>query len=115
VIVKYPAPIRAIIEMAQWELAEHLYRCRLQGAPYHELAVGSGMHRTTVRRYARAAEAAARYRSADDQAPSCNELRLGCVVCGQGFVASRADARYCSNACRQDAYRHRKRMGEATP
>jgi hypothetical protein len=31
-----------------------------------------------------------------------------CAVCEELFVPKRADARYCSNACRQDAYRKRK-------
>jgi hypothetical protein len=31
-----------------------------------------------------------------------------CVGCGEGFVPSRSDAVYCSNACRQRAYRQRK-------
>lgn len=30
-----------------------------------------------------------------------------CETCGQGFVASRSDARYCSSPCRQKAYRAR--------
>jgi predicted nucleic acid-binding Zn ribbon protein len=31
-----------------------------------------------------------------------------CAVCGETFTPSRSDARFCSNACRQDAYRKRK-------
>jgi hypothetical protein len=31
-----------------------------------------------------------------------------CDVCGERFTPKRSDARYCSNACRQDAYRKRK-------
>jgi hypothetical protein len=31
-----------------------------------------------------------------------------CEVCNETFTPKRADARYCSNACRQDAYRKRK-------
>lgn len=30
-----------------------------------------------------------------------------CDECGERFVPSRTDARYCSGACRQKAYRHR--------
>jgi hypothetical protein len=30
-----------------------------------------------------------------------------CRVCAQGFTAKRSDARYCSPACRQKAYRDR--------
>ena len=29
-------------------------------------------------------------------------------TCGKQFLPIRADARYCSNACRQKDYRHRK-------
>lgn len=36
-----------------------------------------------------------------------DERRL-CAVCDDYFSARRADARYCSNACRQDAYRKRR-------
>jgi hypothetical protein len=31
-----------------------------------------------------------------------------CEVCGRRFTGVRGDARYCSNACRQTAYRQRK-------
>ena len=31
-----------------------------------------------------------------------------CVCCGEQFLPIRADARYCSNACRQKGYRQRK-------
>jgi predicted nucleic acid-binding Zn ribbon protein len=31
-----------------------------------------------------------------------------CEVCGRRFTGVRADARYCSNACRQTAYRQRQ-------
>jgi len=30
-----------------------------------------------------------------------------CETCGREFTARRNDARYCSPACRQNAYRHR--------
>lgn len=36
-----------------------------------------------------------------------------CELCGVEFTQERSDARYCSNACRQAAYRERKRE-EAT-
>jgi hypothetical protein len=36
-----------------------------------------------------------------------------CEVCEEQFEPKRSDARYCSNACRQDAYRTRK-LGVAT-
>ena len=34
-----------------------------------------------------------------------------CAVCRQGFRQSRADSQYCSNACRQWAYRRRAKLG----
>jgi hypothetical protein len=34
-----------------------------------------------------------------------------CEVCGVTFTPPRSDGRYCSNACRQDAYRKRKLGG----
>ena len=34
--------------------------------------------------------------------------QLRCTVCRNAFTPKRSDARYCSNACRQDAYRKRK-------
>jgi hypothetical protein len=68
------------------------------------------MDRATVRRYVRTYEAWVRrcYESEDERGPSCNWLELHCRVCGAEFSPSRADARYRSNACRQDAYRKRK-------
>jgi hypothetical protein len=36
-----------------------------------------------------------------------------CQVCGESFTPKRGDARFCSNACRQDAYRKR-RLGGAS-
>jgi hypothetical protein len=110
VIQPYPAPIKRLIEEARWSLAEHLYQARTQGGfTYRELAEREGIDRATARRYAETyAVAARRYGSDDALPPSCNEVGLRCNVCGDGFTASRADARYCSNACRQDAYRKRK-------
>lgn len=32
-----------------------------------------------------------------------------CLNCGKEFIAKRNDARYCSNKCRQQAYRNRKK------
>lgn len=31
-----------------------------------------------------------------------------CSVCSASFIAKRTDAKYCSNACRQKAYREKK-------
>ena len=40
----------------------------------------------------------------------CRQMRrqdLVCQCCGEKFTPKRADARYCSNACRQKVYRKR--------
>jgi len=34
--------------------------------------------------------------------------RIACTGCGREFAPSRSDARWCSSACRQRAYRQRK-------
>jgi hypothetical protein len=108
-LIKYAAPIETAIEKFRWSFAEHLHEGRANGVTYRRLAEIEGIHRATASRYARAyAWAAKRYGWDDDLAPSCNQVRLTCMVCEGRFVASRADARYCSNACRQDAYRKRK-------
>lgn len=59
-----------------------------------------------------------RLRSARRAAAAAEE-RAGrtCEACGDPFTPRRADARYCSNACRQDAYRQRKagRVSDGEP
>lgn len=51
------------------------------------------------------AEANARIRAnRPERAPS------KCISCDRGFMPSRADSLYCSSACRQRAYRDRKRL-----
>ena len=37
-----------------------------------------------------------------------------CPCCGEQFLPIRADARYCSNACRQKDYRKRKVTAHAS-
>jgi hypothetical protein len=108
--IKYPAPIEAVIEDARWSLAEHLWAGRTTGMTYQRLAEREKMDRATVRRSVRTyeREVRRRYESGDVLVPSCNRPELACRVCGTEFTATRADARYCSNACRQDAYRKRK-------
>lgn len=39
----------------------------------------------------------------------CHIRALTCWNCGSTMLATRSDARYCSNACRQAAYRERQR------
>lgn len=39
----------------------------------------------------------------------CGIRALTCTHCGSTMLALRSDARYCSNACRQAAYRARRR------
>lgn len=36
------------------------------------------------------------------------ERRTDCETCGETFTPARSDAKYCSDACRQKAYRERK-------
>ena len=36
------------------------------------------------------------------------QLQKICVVCGKEFTAKRTDTKYCSNACKQSAYRRMK-------
>ena len=46
------------------------------------------------------------------------KLRKSCAVCGKAFTAKRADAKYCSPACKQSAYRRSviaNRSGQFTP
>jgi predicted nucleic acid-binding Zn ribbon protein len=40
--------------------------------------------------------------------PLDRSARHTCASCGRPFVGIRADARYCSNACKQRAYRQRR-------
>ena len=37
--------------------------------------------------------------------------RRFCCNCGREFYAGRPEARHCSSACRQNAYRQRRRAG----
>jgi transposase len=107
--IRYAAPIEAAIEGLLWDFSEHVYKARAKGLTYRQIAELEGVDRGTARRYARTYEVAARrYGREGDHPPLCNEVRHRCVVCKEEFTASRADARYCSNACRQDAYRKRK-------
>lgn len=39
--------------------------------------------------------------------------RRFCAVCAKAFFAGRPQARYCRPACRQRAYRHRRRLARA--
>lgn len=39
----------------------------------------------------------------------CGIRALTCTHCGSTMLATRSDARYCSDACRQAAYRARRR------
>jgi hypothetical protein len=40
---------------------------------------------------------------------SALQFKVNCQKCGREFPARRSDARYCSDACRQAAYRQRVR------
>jgi len=37
------------------------------------------------------------------------ERKTVCKVCGEEFIASRRDAKTCSDGCKQKAYRRRKK------
>lgn len=105
------APIERAIDAAEWEFSEFLYSTRCRGVSWQNLAEANGISRSTARRYAQVFEMAGRrYGWVQDHAPSCNAISFRCAVCGEEFNASRADARYCSSACRQDAYRMRKQQ-----
>jgi len=42
--------------------------------------------------------------------PTCEGRRqFVCATCGDGFTPARSDARHCNDACRQKAYRQRKK------
>ena len=47
-----------------------------------------------------------RFIAADEQKKSTAPTR--CAECGHDFRPARTDSRFCSNACRQRAYRQRK-------
>jgi ribosomal protein L24E len=40
---------------------------------------------------------------------------LACTVCNTAFRPARTDAKFCSNACRQWAYRRRRQVQSVTP
>jgi hypothetical protein len=44
--------------------------------------------------------------------PAVTHVQQSCDVCGDEFVPVRDDARYCSPACRQRAYRDRRRLAD---
>jgi hypothetical protein len=48
-----------------------------------------------------------------DQLPE--PFKQSCEACGQTFVPERRSARYCSNACRQRAYRQRDKRSVKPP
>jgi predicted transcriptional regulator len=86
--------------------AAFAYERRVAGMTYRQIADANGIHPSTVRRYVQEHEQ--RYESAQGLAPRSNAVPLTCPICDDSFTASRTDRRYCSNACRQDAYRRRK-------
>lgn len=47
------------------------------------------------------------------KAPSSKRYDSACVMCETPFNATRADHRYCGNACRVKAYQQRKTMERA--
>jgi hypothetical protein len=103
------APLEKEIDAMRWGFAEAAYEMRCSGATWRQIAELAGIHRAMARRYVRRFDIEGRrYGFVPGHAPSCNAMILGCAVFGEAFTTSRADARYCSSACRQDAYRKRK-------
>jgi hypothetical protein len=45
--------------------------------------------------------------------PALRQRAVTCMRCGASYVPQRADARFCSNACRQRAYRDRLSVTQA--
>lgn len=88
--------------------AEFVWAHRLNGLTYREIAQNEHVHPSTIRNYVKWIERTPGYASEKDLAPKSNSVSLTCAVCEGTFRSPRADKRYCSNACRQDAYRHRK-------
>ena len=43
------------------------------------------------------------------------QLKKVCAICGEKFTAKRKDALYCSNACKQAAYRNRNVADNRSP
>jgi hypothetical protein len=62
--------------------------------------------RATCRRARLRTERRLRGRNQADQSSEAMGFR-DCVVCGEAFAPTRADAKYCSAVCRQTAYRRR--------
>ncbi len=87
------------------EFGMFVHARRLAGETYQEIAERENVHPSTIRRYIKWLEG---YGLWDGLASKSNALALACVVCAEPFVSARADKRYCSSACRQDAYRRRR-------
>jgi hypothetical protein len=108
-------PLEQMLEANRWTFGKVMYEIRhAESVTWQQLGDAFGIHRSTARLYARMYElhirvdSIIRNESEDEQPPSCNAVSRRCAGCDESFVASRGDARYCSNACRQDAYRKRK-------
>jgi hypothetical protein len=61
------------------------------------------------RRYFCCELCASRFANARRQRRSAEARQLKCVCCSKPLVAERADQQFCSSACRQRAYRQRRR------
>jgi hypothetical protein len=96
------------MEAAAWDagldVAGLVYGGRVNGESYECISAVLGVSASSARRLLQ------RYECFQNRGGSCNHT---CGACGEPFDSSRSDARYCSNACRQDAYRKRK-QGFAT-
>ena len=92
------------------EFAVFVRAHRVGGKTYRQIAEEEGVHPSTIRSYINWCETLG-YGSRDDPSPTSNAVSLLCEAGQEAFLSARADKRYCSNACRQDAYRKRKPVG----
>jgi hypothetical protein len=80
-------------------LGAHMALLRERGLSFEQIGRQFGYTASGARRFVRWSEKVAGLEALP---------RASCHACGTPFTRSRAGARYCSNACRQDAYRHRR-------
>jgi hypothetical protein len=88
-------------------LASYMAGLREEGRSFYEVGREFGYTAAGARRVIRWAEDLARRRPKLGL-PGEALPKSKCGACGEMFTRKRAGAHYCTNACRQDAYRHRK-------
>jgi DNA-directed RNA polymerase subunit RPC12/RpoP len=77
-------------------------------AEYVCAGCGRVVHDTKRRRVVTCSKACARLVVARRRADIREGRRFACSSCGEEYQPARADSRFCSNACRQSAYRFRR-------